>query len=77
MFERGDSHAPLVLTLPKTVELEQRLARAEVTIGELRESVALKDSEVVSLKDTIKALQYRVLSFQAQLDHLFAELGRY
>jgi len=77
MIERANAQALLVLTLPKTVELEQRLARAEVTVGELRETLSAKDAEIASLKDTVKVLQNRVVSLQAQIDHLFARLGKY
>ena len=69
--------APNVLRFPKTLELEQRLARAEVTITELRETVVAKDAEVVSLKDTVNMLHKRVISLQAQLDHLFGKIQPY
>jgi len=77
MIERGNVHTLPVLTLPKTVELEQRLARAEVIIGELHETLSAKNADIASLKDTVKVLQNRVVSLQAQLDHLFPRIGKY
>ncbi len=68
---------PNVLTFPKTLELEQRLARAEVTLAELRESVAGKDAEIASLKDAVNMLYRRVTSLQAQLEHVFAKSDPY
>jgi uncharacterized coiled-coil protein SlyX len=49
-----------VLAFPKTIELEQRLARAELTITELRE--------------TISVLHKRIVSLQAQLDHVVGKI---
>ena len=52
-----------ILNFPKTIELEQRLAKSEVTISVLQDSVDI--------------LQQRVAALQAQLDHLLAKLGLY
>jgi hypothetical protein len=55
--------SPSLLSFPKTIELEQRLARAELTITELRE--------------IIDVLFKHVTALQAQLDHLHGKTGRY
>lgn len=77
MAEREGPSAPHVLTLPKTVELEQRVARAEVTITELRAIIAADEAHINSLTNTIDLLRKRIVSLQAQLDHLFAKATGY
>lgn len=69
--------SPSMLTFPKTVELEQRLARAELTLAEQCEAIAAKDVQIASLRETVGALSRQVVSLQAQLDHVFAKDGRY
>jgi uncharacterized coiled-coil protein SlyX len=66
--------SPQVLTFPKTLELEQRLARAEGTITELRETIVTNDATTQELRDTVSALYRRVVSLQAQLDHLLGKI---
>ena len=53
---------------PKTLELEQRLARAEGTIAE-------QQADIESLTSMVDMLRKRLISLQAQLDHLFAKSG--
>ena len=77
MVEREGPAAPHVLTLPKTVELEQRVARAEGTITELRGTIAADGAHIKSLTETIDTLRTRIVSLQAELDHLFGKIGRY
>ncbi len=61
-FERSDVPSnPLMF--PKTIELEQRLARNEVLVQDIQ--------------DLVKTLEKRIVSLQAQLDHLMASLNRY
>jgi len=64
-----------VLSFPKTIELEQRLARAELTIAELRSGAARKDAVIQELRDTTSALYRRVIALQAQLDHLLGKIA--
>jgi uncharacterized coiled-coil protein SlyX len=52
-----------VLSFPKTLELEQRLARNELTIQELRA--------------TIDVLNKRIVSLQAQVDTMASRMGLY
>ena len=61
--KHGTPHGSHILNFPKTIELEQRLAKAEVTIGDLQDNVDL--------------LQQRIAALQAQFDHLMARLGLY
>lgn len=52
-----------VLTFPKTIELEQRLARTELLVEDLQQLLSV--------------FQKRVIALQAQLDHLSAKMDRY
>jgi uncharacterized coiled-coil protein SlyX len=76
-MNRNALSSPNILTLPKTIELEQRVARNELAVTDLRAAIAAKDAQIASLKDTIGALYRRVASLQAQIDHLSARSGRY
>ena len=51
------------LQVPKTVELEQRIARVELKLDHAREQ--------------LDVTRQRLVSLQAQLDHLFAKFGRF
>jgi uncharacterized coiled-coil protein SlyX len=66
-----------VLEFPKTVELEQRLARNEVTISELQATIATSEATMKDLRDTVQMLHKRIMSLQAQLDHVFAKIKPY
>jgi uncharacterized coiled-coil protein SlyX len=77
MAQRNVKALPSVLMFPKTIELEQRVSRAEVTVSELPEILAEKDAQIASLKSTVDMLHSRIVSLQAQLDHLLAKIGHY
>ena len=51
------------LQVPKTVELEQRIARVELKLDRTVEELELN--------------RHRMVALQAQLDHLLAKLGRF
>jgi uncharacterized coiled-coil protein SlyX len=75
--DRNAPPSPSALTFPKSLELEQRLARNEMTVTELRETITAKDAKITALEDTIAALYRRVIALQAQIDHLSAKFGSY
>jgi uncharacterized coiled-coil protein SlyX len=77
MVERNANGLPNLLAFPKTIELEQRVSRAEVTVSELPQILATKDAQIASLQKTVDALHGRVVALQAQLDHLLAKIGHY
>jgi len=68
---------PNVLTFPKTVELEHRVARAEGTVAEQAERLATQDAQLKALRETVDVLNKRIVSLQAQLDHLFGKIQPY
>jgi hypothetical protein len=43
----------------------------------VRETVAARHAQITALEDTIAALYRRVISLQAQIDHLSAKSGGY
>jgi uncharacterized coiled-coil protein SlyX len=77
MAERPATALPSLLTFPKTVELEQRVSRAELTASELSEIVAERDAQIGALQKSVDLLRSRIVSLQAQIDHLSARFGRY
>jgi uncharacterized coiled-coil protein SlyX len=75
--ERNPETSPNILTFPKTIELEQRVSRAEITMAELPQILVAQDAQIAALQQTVTMLQGRIVSLQAQLDHLFAKLGHF
>jgi uncharacterized coiled-coil protein SlyX len=77
MSGHGKAAVLNLLTFPKTIELEQRVSRAEITVAQLPQILAEKDVQIADLQRTVTLLQGRLASLQAQFDHLFAKLGHY
>jgi uncharacterized coiled-coil protein SlyX len=71
------SSSPQVLHFPKTIELEQRLARLELTVSELRLASATDASTIKDLRATVEMLRTRIVSLQAQLDYMSAKVSPY
>jgi uncharacterized coiled-coil protein SlyX len=69
--------SPRLLDFPKTIELEQRLARLELTVAELRLSAATDATTIKDLRETVAILHKRMVSLQAHLDHAFARIVPY
>lgn len=77
LVERNVKALPNIVMIPKTIELEQRVSRAEVIVSELPQILAGKDAQIASLQTTVDMLHGRIVSLQAQLDHLLAKIGHY